>query len=162
MDSTILRGEEFFLQIRRVFAFPRERVFAAWAERDQLERWMCRDAVNHEIFHHEQDIRTGGQWRMEVHDKGKNEVYWGRGTYLLVQQPEKIIFTWSWTKEVLGTPGENVHPKSPLTEVTVEFFDLGGKTELVLTHRGLGSEELRKDHERGWTGCLNLMEKILD
>jgi uncharacterized protein YndB with AHSA1/START domain len=151
--------EEFPLEIRRTFAVPRERVFAAWAEREQLERWMCKDVAKHEVTHHEQDIRPGGNWRMEIRDPKKNETYWGRGTYLEVKPPEKIVFTWSWTKEVLGTPGQELHPESPVTEVTMELFDRGGRTELVLTHRGLGSEKLRKEHEGGWTGCLNEMEK---
>ena len=156
---SVQTGEKFLLEIRRTFGMPRERVFAAWAEREQLERWMCKDVPAHEITHHEQDIRPGGSWRMEIRDTAKNEIYWGRGTYLVVKAPEKIVFTWSWRKEVLGMPGEDLHPASPVTEVTVEFFDRGGKTELVLTHRGLGSEQLCKEHESGWIGCLNELEK---
>ena len=54
-----------------------------------------------------------------------------------------------------------MHPESPVTEVTVEFFARGNKTDLVLTHRGLGSEKLRKEHEGGWNGCLDELEKTL-
>ena len=155
------QSQEFLLQIRRTFAAPRERVFAAWARREQLERWMCKDVASHEITHHEQDIRTGGRWRMEIRDPAKNEVYWGCGTYLEVKPPEKIVFTWSWSKEVPGGPSTDLPPESPITEVTVEFFERGEKTELVLTHRGLGSVKLREEHEAGWIGCLNELEKTL-
>jgi uncharacterized protein YndB with AHSA1/START domain len=110
---------------------------------------------------HVQDIRTGGRWKMEIHDSAKNETYWGEGEYLEVRPPEKIGFTWSWFKEVPGSPKVDMHSESPVTEVTVEFFDRGQQTELLLTHRGLGSERLRKEHEGGWVGCLNVLEKIL-
>jgi uncharacterized protein YndB with AHSA1/START domain len=154
-------GPEFLLQIRRTFAAPRERVFAAWAQREQLERWMCKDVASHQVIHHEQGIRPGGRWRMEIRDSAKNEVYWGQGTYLEVTPPERIVFTWSWTKEVPGAPDADLHPESPVTEVTVELFERGEKTELVLTHRGLGSVKLREEHETGWIGCLNELEKTL-
>ena len=93
---------EFLLQLRRTFAAPRERVFAAWAEREKLERWMCRDVAAHTVIHRQQDIRTGGRWQMEIRDAAKKEVYWGQGTYLEVTPPEKIVFTWSWSKEIPG------------------------------------------------------------
>ena len=31
------------LEVRRTFASPREKVFAAWAQREQLEKLMCAD-----------------------------------------------------------------------------------------------------------------------
>jgi uncharacterized protein YndB with AHSA1/START domain len=150
-----------FLEIRRTFAAPRERVFAAWAQREQLERWMCKDVPSHVIIHHQQEIRTGGHWRMEIRDPDKNEVYWGEGDYLEVRRPEKIVFTWTWSKTVAGGSKQEAHPESPVTEVTVEFFARGQQTELVLTHRGLGSAKLQKEHEQGWIGCLNELEKTL-
>lgn len=113
------------------------------------------------MIHHEQDIRLGGRWRMEIRDTVKNEVYWGEGTDREVKPPKKLVFTWSWSKEVPGAANEDMHPGSTITEVTVEFFERGQQTEVVLIHPGLGSEKLRKEHEEGWTGCLNEMEKAL-
>jgi uncharacterized protein YndB with AHSA1/START domain len=152
---------EFLLEIRRTFHAPGERVFLAWARREELERWMCKDVPSHQIIHHEQDIRTGGRWVIEIRDSKKNEVYWGRGNYLEVKPPEKIVFTWSWSKNSAGSQGTEHVGQNPVTEVTVEFFDCGGDTELVLTHRGLASGGLREEHQAGWTGCLDELEKTL-
>jgi uncharacterized protein YndB with AHSA1/START domain len=149
------------LQISRTFHFPREKVFAAWAEPHQLEKWMCRDVPSHIITQHKQDIRTGGSYLMEVRDPGKNETYWGRGTYELVEPPEKIVFTWCWTKDSLD--GANLHPGSEETIVTVEFFARGANaTEVVLTHAPFSSVQLREEHNKGWAGCLGLLEKMLE
>jgi uncharacterized protein YndB with AHSA1/START domain len=156
-----LAPSEFLLQIRRTFAAPRQRVFAAWAQPKELEHWMCKDVPSHEIIHHQQDIRAGGRWRMEIRDPAKNEVYWGQGMYIEVVRPERIVFTWAWFKEISGGARLDMHPESPITEVTVEFLDRGDQTELVLTHRGLGSEKLQKEHEGGWTGCFDQLEKTL-
>jgi uncharacterized protein YndB with AHSA1/START domain len=87
------------LQVRRTFAASREKVFAAWTEREQLEKWMCRDVPAHTVIHHQQDISTGGLYRMEIRDPAKGETYWGQGTYREVTPPEKLVFTWAWSKD---------------------------------------------------------------
>ena len=150
---------EYSVNIRRTFAAPREKVFAAWAQRDQLEKWMCRDVSAHIITHHQQDIRTGGRYLMEVRDPVKGETYWGQGVYREVKPPERIVFTWSWTKD--APEGEQLDPDSPVTEVTVEFFARGASTEVILSHSGFGSAKIREEHDRGWNGCLDVLAKVL-
>ncbi len=150
---------DFTLEIRRTFAAPREKVFAAWTQHEQLEKWMCRDVAAHTVIHHRQDIRTGGRYVIEVRDLAKGEVYWGQGEYLEVTPPERVRFTWKWTKD--GPDGENMHPGSEQTEVTVEFLARGTSTELVLTHSGFGDEKMRKEHDGGWNGCFDLLEAVL-
>jgi uncharacterized protein YndB with AHSA1/START domain len=149
----------FSLEIRRKFAASREKVFAAWADPRQLEQWMCRDVSSHTIIHHEQDIRTGGRYRMEVRDPAKGKVYWGGGVYREVTPPEKIVFTWSWT--ITTVDGSRAYPEGPETQVTVEFFARGNSTEVVLTHAVFHSVKDRDDHNRGWNGCLDVLATVL-
>ena len=157
--ATAKQTPELTLQIRRTFAAPREKVFAAWAQREQLEQWMCKDESSHTVIHHQQDIRTGGRYLMEVREPRKKETYWGQGIYREVKPPEKIVFSWSWTKD---TPdGPQLHPDSPETLVTVEFFARGNSTEVVLTHAVFGSAKDRDEHNQGWNGCLDLLAKLL-
>jgi uncharacterized protein YndB with AHSA1/START domain len=120
---------------------------------------MCRDVAAHTVIHHKQDIRTGGNYLMEVRDPDKGETYWGHGVYKEVTPPEKIVFTWSWTRDRLE--GENVHPGSETTQVTVEFFARGDSTEVVLTHSGFSSAKLRDEHDRGWNGCFDVLAQTL-
>ena len=150
---------EFTLQIRRTFAAPRERVFAAWAQREQLDQWMCKDASSSTVIHHQQDIRTGGRYLIEYRDRGKGETYWGQGTYREVKPPEKIAFTWWWTKD--APDGSPLHPDSSENLVTVEFFARGNSTEVVLTHAAFGTAKDRDDHNQGWNGCLDMLAKTL-
>jgi uncharacterized protein YndB with AHSA1/START domain len=148
------------LQIRRTFAAPREKVFAAWTRPEQLEKWMCKDQSNHTVIHHQQDIRSGGRYLMEVRDPAKGEVYWGQGTYREVRPPEKIVFTWSWTKS--SGDGEQLHPDSPETLVTVEFFARGNSTEVLLTHGIFGTQRDYNDHNQGWNGCFDMLRKAFE
>ena len=157
--ATPQKTPSYALQIRRLFTAPREKVFAAWAQREQLEKWMCKDVSSHIVTHHQQDIRTGGRYRMEVRDPGKGEIYMGQGVYKEVKPPEKIAFTWFWT-QTEPAPAQ-LHPESPETEVTVEFLSLGNSTEVVLTHRDFGSIKDRDEHDQGWNGCLDLLAQVL-
>jgi uncharacterized protein YndB with AHSA1/START domain len=147
------------LQVRRTFAAPRAKVFAAWTQREELEKWMCRDVPSHTVIHHQQEIRTGGRYLLEVRDSAKGETYWGQGVYREVKPPEKLVFTWSWTKDSPG--GTNLHPGSEETLVTVEFFARGNSTEVVLTHSVFATAALRDEHDRGWNGCFAVLEKVL-
>jgi len=157
--ATAKQTPEFTVQIKRTFAAPREKVFAAWARREQLEQWMCRDASAHTVIHHQQDIRTGGRYLMEVRDPAKGEIYWGQGVYREVKPPEKIVFTWSWTK---ATPdGVQLHPDSPETQVTIEFIARGNSTEVVLTHATFGTAKDRDEHNQGWNGCFDVLATVL-
>ena len=157
--ATAKQSPEFTLEVRRTFAAPREAVFAAWAQREQIEQWMGKDESAHAVIHHEQDIRTGGRYRMEVRDPRKKETYWGQGVYREVKPLERIVFSWSWTKD---TPdGPQLHPDSPETQVTVEFFARGNSTEVVLTHAVFGSAKDRDDHHQGWNGCFDSLARIL-
>lgn len=157
--ATPKQTPEFTLQIRRTFAAPRERVFAAWARREQLEQWMCKDVATHVVIHHQQDIRTGGRYLMEVRDPAKGETYWGQGVYREVKAPEKIVFTWSWTKDTPG--GAQLIHDSPETQVTVEFFARGDSTEVLLTHAVFTSAKDRDEHNQGWNGCLDVLARVL-
>lgn len=158
--ATAKQTPEFKLQIRRTFAAPREKVFAAWTQREQLEKWMCKDVASQTLVTHQQDVRTGGRYLLEVRDRTKKETYWGQGVYREVIPPEKIVFTWVWTKDRPG--GESLHPGSHETEVTVEFFARGNSTEVVLTHTGFATTTLRGDHDRGWNGCFDVLAKVLE
>jgi uncharacterized protein YndB with AHSA1/START domain len=121
---------------------------------------MCKDAVHHVVIHRQQDIRTGGRYVLEVHDPDKNEIFWGHGTYREVTPPQKIVFTWHWTRTTQD--GENLHPQSPETVVTVEFHARGNATEVVLTHGLFGSQADCSDHQGGWNGCFDLLASVLD
>jgi uncharacterized protein YndB with AHSA1/START domain len=157
--ATPQSSPELTLQVRRTFSAPREKVFAAWTQREQLEKWMCRDVPSHTVIHHQHDARTGGRYLMEVRDSGNGETYWGQGVYREVRPPEKLVFTWAWTQD--KPEGTSLHPHEPETLVTVEFFARGNSTEVVLTHTLFRSAPVRDMTDQGWNGCFDMLEKVL-
>jgi uncharacterized protein YndB with AHSA1/START domain len=111
------------------------------------------------VLYHQNDIRAGGRYQVEIRNAEKNEIYWGQGVYREVKPPEKIVFSWQWT---MATPdGPQRLPDSPETQVSVEFFARGSSTEIVLTHAFFGSEKDRQQHDGGWNACFNALEQFL-
>jgi uncharacterized protein YndB with AHSA1/START domain len=116
------------LQITRTFAAPRERVFAAWADPAKLQRWTgCKDAENVEC---QADFRVGGSFTTKMHIGGHANcdcVF--TGTFEEIVEPQKISY-----RSNLGGP-------VPATSrVTVEFFEEGSQTRMVLTQENLPGE----------------------
>lgn len=145
------------LEIRRVFAAPREKVFRAWTERQALEQWMCRDETTHDVQYTALDVRVGGRYSMNIRTPA-GELHVLEGTYREVRPPEKLVFTWRWKKTPVR---EGELSDSGETLITVEFLERGGATEVVLRHELPASAGPRESYEKGWSGCFDVLAKVL-
>lgn len=136
------------LIINRTFNAPRERVFRAWTEAAELDRWFGCEGMTSKSFI---DLRVGGSYRIEMrHSSGNVGIV--SGIYREILPPERLSFTWN------ASGGS-----APVTDtlVTLEFFEVDGKTQVTLTHQNFYSEEVRKRHEQGWNVGLDHMATML-
>jgi uncharacterized protein YndB with AHSA1/START domain len=135
------------LQIRRTFKAPRARVFAAWTQPEVLKEWFA-PPPGWTIPDAEMDVRVGGAYRVTFADPagGRSAVY---GVFREVCAPERLSYTWR---------GDHV-PSDTL--VTIDFYDRGQETELVLTHEDFLDETSRERHERGWRMSLANLDAAL-
>lgn len=138
------------LEVTRAFAAPRERVFRAWTDSKELNQWFAPSEDYSTIA--EVDLRVGGTYRIAMKHRKKEITHVAVGTFREVRPPEKLVYTWSW---------EGEHDNIGDTVVTVEFRDLGGSTEIILTHEFFPNEKARDEHTKGWAGCLERLEKFL-
>jgi uncharacterized protein YndB with AHSA1/START domain len=145
------------LRIKRVFQAPRDKVFAAWTEKEQLEQWMCKPHPQMMTKYLKFDVREGGSHALECHLPNGN-VYVNHGTYKTVKPPEKLVFTWEWER---FDGARNKIAEMRGTLVTVDFYERGGATEVVLSHEFFPNEQERDGHEKGWNGTFDLLEKTV-
>jgi uncharacterized protein YndB with AHSA1/START domain len=138
------------LQMKRTFQAPRERVFRAWTDPEELARWFGPSEDYHALVP-TLELRVGGKYSLEIHHKGGN-VHRVSGTYREIKPPEKIAFTWRWEND----------PTASESMVTLEFRDLGISTEILLTHEQLPNAEQRERHEQGWIGNMNQLGNYLN
>ncbi len=131
------------LRMTRVIKASPSDVFRAWTEPAEMRKWAAPDGVN--VQRTEVDLTVGGKYLISMRSSEGDE-YNAYGVYREVSPPSKLVYTWRW-KEEAHDCGE--------TLVTVEFNDMGGSTELVLTHDLFPALEAKTGHEQGWTSCLS-------
>ncbi len=131
------------LMLRRTFMASRQRVFRAWIEPEALESWLRPGGKAMTV--RSLDARVGGSFHFDL-ENGSAIV----GTYLHIVPPEKLVFTWS-----------GVAIQGRETVVTLDFLDQGPVTEIVLTHEGLSTPDLRALFGSGWTSLLNALAEVL-
>jgi glutathione S-transferase len=150
MASTTRQPEktEHTLEIRRTLAAPRERVFDAWTRAEELRKWFAPGPLTTAVA--ESDLRVGGHYRITMRGPDGKE-HTVRGVYQIVDPPRRLVYTWKWDDK----------PSAGESTVTVEFNDQGGSTEVVLRHDGLPNEKEVADHNHGWLGCLEKLEKAV-
>jgi uncharacterized protein YndB with AHSA1/START domain len=97
----------------RVLNAPRELVFKAWTDPDQLVHWWGPKGFT--ATSQEFDPRPGGVWRFVLH--GPDGVdYQNRSIFLEVVKPERIVF---------------VQVSGPQFQVTTTFAEQAGKTRVT-------------------------------
>jgi uncharacterized protein YndB with AHSA1/START domain len=140
------------VRIARTFEAPRERLFRAFSEKEAVKVWFAAPSNLFWLQEPELDLRPGGRYRFTVGDGTK--VWSIHGSYLEVEPPSRLSFTWLWENDpTRGDSGDTV--------VTVELFDRGGRTEVVLTHEGFASELVQGEHDQGWEECLDAIGTLL-
>jgi uncharacterized protein YndB with AHSA1/START domain len=148
---------DFQLVLRRTFAAPRDLVFAAWTEPDRIKKWMCKSSMEAKIEFIELNVCPGGHLRLNV-TTVNGDVYDIQGEYHEIRVPERLVYTWEWQRR---NRQESRNDDLGQTLVTVEFFDRGSQTEVILTHSGFSNAEMRDLHQFGWPASLDALEQAL-
>jgi uncharacterized protein YndB with AHSA1/START domain len=149
-DSTPTATEREVL-ITRIFDAPRERVFRAWTDPDEVAVWYGpgehvdtpRDRVHI-------DLRVGGRYELTmVQRDGGGEFAVGYEILELVE-PELLVLR--------SDPMPEVGMHEP-TIVRVEFHDHGAKTRMTLSD---GPYPVGRDHaEAGWSAAFDSLGTLV-
>jgi uncharacterized protein YndB with AHSA1/START domain len=119
------------IRIERVLPATITKVYDAWTRTDLLAQWYC---PNPDLdLKVEADVRAGGAYVVAM---GPHVV---RGTYLEVEPPHRLVFSWKWD----GTDDEP-------TRVEVELTEVPDGTRMLLTHTGFATAEDTANHRMGW------------
>ncbi len=145
------------LSLTRVFPAPPVRVFSAWAEASEFKRWFSPAEGKGKTLSYDLDIRPGGKFRIQVKnsDGGKDCL---SGAYREVVSQKRLVFSMALKEDRKVSRWD-----SPMgeTEVTVEFKDLGSKTQVTISQEPFPSEKSRDIQAKGWGGVLDSLARHL-
>jgi uncharacterized protein YndB with AHSA1/START domain len=142
------------LKIIRVFDAPRQVVFKAWTEPEQVARWWGPRGFTNPLC--EVDARPGGAIRiiMRAPDGASHEM---RGVFQEVSEPERLVFT----NRALGPHGESL--LEGLT--TVSFSEQEGKTTITLDTSAVAllpeAGAMLNGMNEGWNQSLERLTRVL-
>lgn len=131
----------------RVLDAPRERVFAAWTDPEQIRQWFGPAGFTTETV--ECDIRPGGRWRF-VYTGPDGRTYDNRMLFLRIEPPQRIEIEHGADRD--DDPGR--------FRVTVTF-DVQGDGKTVLTLRQLHPTAAQRDAVIGFA-AVELGYQTLD
>src|SRR6185503_16886975 len=97
--------------ITRLLNAPRELVFEVWTNPEHIAKWWGPDGFTNTI--EKMDVEPGGVWDLVMHGPDGTD-YKNKSIYTEVVKPERIVF----------------RHLSPAFTATVNFVELGNKTEL--------------------------------
>ena len=132
------------LEVRRTIRAPRQRVFDAWTKAEEIRRFHAPGPLQCTLA--QVDLRPGGKYRIEMTEPD-GKVHGVYGVYREVDPPRKVVYTWSHD-------GDHIIKD---TVVTLEFFERGDSTEVVLTH-AISHDKERASHVGGWTSILEKLQ----
>jgi len=150
------------LVIERVFDAPRELVWRAWTEPEQVMRWW--GPIGYTSPAAEIDLRVGGKylWCMR---SPEGQDLWSTGVYREIVPLERIVCTNSFSDEkgnVVPASHYGIGGDWPQEILgTVTFEDLGGKTRMTLRHEGLPAGEMSDGANAGWNEAFDKLAASL-
>jgi uncharacterized protein YndB with AHSA1/START domain len=125
-----------------------EAVFPYFTDPARYVEWMGSQAVLEPV--------PGGVYRV-----GMNDGFAAAGSFLEVEPPGRVVFTWGWAdaeaaEHVLherSDPGGGIL-RAGSTRVVVTFEAEDGGTRVTLRHHDLPTDELRDAHRVAWQTYL--------
>jgi uncharacterized protein YndB with AHSA1/START domain len=143
-DSTRAAGADQEVLVTRFFDAPRERVFRAWTDPDEVAAWFgpAHMETPRERIHI--DLRVGGRYELTMVRPDGGEFTIGYEILELVE-PELIVMR-SDPKPQMGMPEPTV--------VRVQLHDHGAKTRMTLSDSPLPPEG-RDGAEAGWNAAFD-------
>jgi uncharacterized protein YndB with AHSA1/START domain len=151
------------LFITHLFDAPREVVFLAWTDPEQLKHWYAPDGCTIEFK--TIDTTQGGNFHSCIHDPVHGEC-WVKGTYLEVLPNQKLVFTMVMSDEA-GNSVSSVNagktedwPEEQITTVTFESID--GQTKVSI-HQTVSEKEAKKTGAyQSWIKMFNKLNLLLN
>ena len=137
------------LVVTRTFDAPRERVWRAWSDPDEVMKWWGPQGFTVASLRFEP--RVGERYRIEMVPPDGDPFHL-TGEFREVEPPARLAFTFSY---------ENPDPDDVENLVTLSFRGMGESTEVAFAQGPFKTEARRALHRDGWGDSFDRLERQL-
>jgi len=141
-EATATDGQ---ILITRIFDAPREAVFAAWTDPEQIAAWYGPEHFDTPLDKVHVDLRVGGRYELTMVQRDTGAEHPVRYEIVELVEPELIVLRCAPMPE-LGMPDG--------TWTRVQLHDHGEKTRMTLSD-GPYPTQASRHAEAGWTGAFD-------
>jgi uncharacterized protein YndB with AHSA1/START domain len=158
-----MKSDKKELFITHLFDAPREIVFHAWTDPEQLKHWYAPDGCTIEFK--TIDTAQGGNFHSCIHDPVHGEC-WVKGTYLEVLPNERLVLTMVMSDAAGNAVSSADAGKTedwPEEQITTVTFESIGEQTKVSIHQTVSEDEAKKTGAyQGWIKMLNKLHLLLN
>lgn len=139
------------LDINRVFDAPRDQVWEAWTEPEQVAQWWGPHHFHVPVESVEIDLRPGGRYHLTMVETHSGREFPAHFEIVEMREAELLVFT---------SPPEPEHGLMNEIHTRVEFSDAGGGTRVTVVSGPYG-EEMGPNAETGWNQQFERLDSVL-
>ncbi len=139
------------VRVSRVFRAPRELVFNAWIDPDQISAWFAPEECDVPRETIDVEPRAGGRIHFQMVEVDRGAVYPVRFEIVELSEPELLVLS-SDAQPEIGLP------HSMVTRVA---FEVEGEETRVTVIQGPHTDEMADGASAGWLGSLDKLERLL-
>jgi uncharacterized protein YndB with AHSA1/START domain len=145
--------------VERTFPFPVERLWRAWTDASELEKWYSPVFLKVILGSATSEAVLGGRWAIavDVSDNGFNAYFWG--TYSAVELHQKLVHDLNYSQDelefALREPGAEAH------RIEIDFTNTGGGTLVRFTQFGEMEQEQADASKEGMESYFDNLESFL-
>ena len=139
------------LEFVRTYAAPRQLVWDAWTDPDQIAQWWGPPGVTTPRESIRLDLRVGGLIRLEMVEDATGRRYPQSGTILEVDPPARLV----WADD--GFPDGTARSTATVTLTAVDRATTTLRLHVVADF----TETVRAGAKAGWTGQLERLAELL-
>ncbi len=136
--------------ITRIFDAPRERVFKAWTDPDEVAQWYGPDQFDTPRERIRIDLRVGGRYELTMIQRDNGAEFPATYEILELVEPELLVLR-SEPMPEYGMP-------EPIV-TRVEFHDHGDKTRMTLSDGPYPNN--RGQAEAGWSAAFDKLARFV-
>jgi uncharacterized protein YndB with AHSA1/START domain len=150
-DPSPVAATEQEILITRIFEAPRERVFRAWTDPDEVAAWYGPEHMDTPRERIQIDLRVGGRYELTMVQRGGGAEFAVGYEILELVEPELIVLRSDPMPEVGMHEG---------TVLRVEFHDHGARTRMTLSD-GPYPPKGRGHAEAGWSAAFDKLAAVV-